>query len=133
MEPRQSAAVRIALAEDEPDVRTVFVRFLEALGHTVVFSAGNGEELVNKCAELPIDVVFVDLDMPVMDGLAAGELLAASGVPVILVSGHPDAEEVVLEHEPFAWRIRKPATTESVTRAIEQALAWPGRNAAGNA
>jgi hypothetical protein len=50
-----------------------------------------------------------------------------------LVSGHTDAEEVVLEHEPFAWRIRKPATRESVTRAIEQALAWPGRKTAENA
>jgi len=132
MEPRHSASVRIALADDEPDVRAVFVKFLEALGHTVVFAASNGDELVNKCAELAVDVVFVDLDMPVMDGLAAGELLAAKGVPVVLVSGHPDAEEVVLEREPFAWRIRKPASPESVTQAIEQALAWPGRKAAEN-
>ena len=132
MEPRQLAGIRVALADDEPDVRNVFVRFLEALGHTVVYAAGNGDELVNKCVELSVDVVFVDLDMPIMDGLAAGELLASQGIPVVLVSGHPDAEEVVLEHEPFAARIRKPATPESVTRAIEQALAWPGRKAAGS-
>lgn len=133
MEPRQSTAVRIAIADDEPDVRAVFMRFLEALGHTVVLAAGDGDELVNKCAESEVDVVFVDLDMPVMDGLAAGELLAARGVPVVLVSGHPDAEEVVLEHEPFAWRIRKPATAEAVSRAIERALSWPGRQASPGA
>lgn len=130
MSSQSNVAVRIALAEDDPDIRNVFVRYLEALGHTVVFAAGNGDELVNKCAELTVDVVFVDLDMPVMDGLAAGELLAAKGVPVVLVSGHPDAEEVVLEHEPFAWRIRKPATPESISRAIEQARAWPDRRSA---
>jgi response regulator NasT len=125
--------MRIAVADDESDVRNVFVRFLEALGHSVVYAASNGDELVNKCQELTVDLVFVDLDMPVMDGLAAGELLAAKGIPVVLVSGHPDAEEVVLEHEPFAWRIRKPATAESVARAIEQALAWAGRANAKNA
>jgi response regulator NasT len=133
MEFSQSGGIRIAIADDQPDVRGVFVKFLEALGHTVVYAAGNGDELVNKCADLSVDVVFVDLDMPVMDGLAAGELLAAKGIPVVLVSGHPDAEEVVLEHEPFAWRIRKPASPESVTRAIERALAWPGRKTAGSA
>ncbi len=133
MDTRPLATVRIALADDEADVRDVFVRFLEALGHTVVYAASNGDELVNRCADLNIDVVFVDLDMPVMDGLAAGELLAARGIPVVLVSGHPDAEEVVLEHEPFAWRIRKPATAENIARAIGHALAWPGRKPATDA
>ena len=30
--------IRIAVAEDEPDVRKTFVRLLECLGHKVVFS-----------------------------------------------------------------------------------------------
>jgi len=42
--------VRIALAEDEPDVRKTFVRLLEHLGHNVVCAVSNGAELVDGCS-----------------------------------------------------------------------------------
>jgi response regulator NasT len=117
------ASVRIAVAEDEPDVRKTFVRLLECLGHQVVCSAANGEELINQCVATEVDVAFVDLDMPIIDGLAAAEIVAEKGIPVILVSGHPDASKVVVENEPVVARIVKPATVETLQRAITQALA----------
>ena len=89
--------IRIAVAEDEPDVRSTFVRLLEVLGYKVVCAVGNGEELIEQCVQLEVDLAFVDLDMPVIDGLAAAEIISEKGIPVILVSGHPDARQVVLE------------------------------------
>ena len=68
--------VRIALAEDVPGNRKVIVRLLERLGHEVVCAVSNGAELVDECSEKNVDVVFTDLDMPVMDGLAAAQELA---------------------------------------------------------
>jgi len=88
--------VRIAVAEDEPDVRKTFVRLLECLGHTRVLSVSNGEELIDQCSQAEVDIAFVDLDMPVVDGLAAAEAVAERGIPVILVSGHPDVRQVVV-------------------------------------
>jgi response regulator NasT len=118
--------VRIAVAEDEPDVRKTFVRLLERLGHTVVCSAANGEELIDQCANAQVDVAFVDLDMPVVDGLAAAEVVSERGIPVILVSGHPDARQVVVENEPVVARIVKPATIDELQRAIRTALSSKG-------
>jgi two-component system, response regulator PdtaR len=115
--------LRIAVAEDEPDCRKIFVQLLEHLGHKVICAVSNGAELLDQCYGHQVDVVFVDLDMPVMDGLAAAQELAEKGVPVILISGHPDAKEVVLEHEPVAVCVSKPATLEEFKSAIEQALA----------
>src|SRR6478735_9827036 len=115
--------VRIAVAEDEPDVRKTFVRLLECLGHKVVCSVGNGEELIDQCNYDDVDIAFVDLDMPVVDGLAAAEIVSERGIPVILVSGHPDARQVVVENEPVVARITKPATVEALQRAIQKALA----------
>jgi two-component system, response regulator PdtaR len=117
------AQIRIAVAEDEPDVRKTFVRLLECLGHKVVCSVGNGEELIDQCAMEEVDIAFVDLDMPVVDGLAAAEIVSERGIPVILVSGHPDARQVVVEQEPVVARITKPATVEALQRAIQKALA----------
>ena len=116
------AQVRIAVAEDEPDIRTTFVKLLEHLGHTVVCAVSNGAELLDQCSGKQVNLVFVDLDMPVMDGLAAAQELAEKGILVVLVSGHPDAEEMVLEHEPVVLRVLKPATLERLQSAIEQAL-----------
>jgi len=123
MAEQQIASVRIAVAEDEPDIRKTFVRLLECLGHTVVCAVANGEELIEQCSKIEVDVAFVDLDMPIVDGLAAAEIVAEKGIPVILVSGHPDVKSVVVEKEPVIARIVKPATVESLQKAIQQALA----------
>jgi response regulator NasT len=123
MAEEQSLSVRIAVAEDEPDIRKTFVRLLEVLGHRVVYSVGNGAELLDQSLDDQVDVVIVDLDMPVMDGLAAAEEVERKGIPVILVSGHPDSERVVLDHEPVVARITKPASIESLQSAIRQAVA----------
>ncbi len=119
--------IRIAVAEDEPDVRSTFVKILELLGHKVVCAVGNGEELVEQCIQQEVDVAFVDLDMPIIDGLAAAEIISEKGIPVILVSGHPDARQVVLEQEPVVARITKPARTEDLQRAIQTAIASKSR------
>src|SRR6266478_7204516 len=84
MRDNGSPPVRIAVAEDEPDVRKTFVRLLECLGHKVVCSVGNGEELIDQCNLDDVDIAFVDLDMPVVDGLAAAEIVSERGIPVIL-------------------------------------------------
>jgi CheY-like chemotaxis protein len=76
---------------------------------------------------LEVDLAFVDLDMPIIDGLAAAEVISEKGIPVILVSGHPDARQVVLEQEPVVARITKPAKTEELQRAIQTALSSKSR------
>jgi two-component system, response regulator PdtaR len=114
--------LKIALADDVPGNRKVMVRQLELLGHEVICTVSNGAELVDQCSDRQVDVVITDLDMPVMDGLAAAEELAEKGIPVILVSGHPDAAEIVLEHEPVVTTVSKPASLENLQSAIELVL-----------
>jgi DNA-binding NtrC family response regulator len=115
--------VRIAIAEDDGDLRKAFVGMLELLGNQVVCAAADGAELLQCCHRDQVDLAVVDLDMPVVDGLQAAEEIAERGIPVVLVSGHPDVEEIVLEHEPVVTRIFKPATLESFRKAIAEALA----------
>ncbi len=119
----QTPPIRIALAEDEPASRQILVRLLAALGHKVIYAAADGAELVEECVVDEIDLVLLDLDMPVMDGLATAEYMSNQGVPVVLVSGHPDANELVLEHEPVAACVTKPASLRALRNAIADALA----------
>lgn len=84
-----SRGVRIAIAEDEPDVREYFRRILPQLGHDVVGAAANGEELVALCrAKLP-DLVITDLRMPGMDGDQAMKVVwSERPTPCIFISAY---------------------------------------------
>jgi CheY-like chemotaxis protein len=113
--------LNVAIADDEPTIRRTFEMLISAIGHTVACTAGDGEELVRKCSESKIDLAFVDLHMPVMDGLEAAELLAAKSIPVVLVSGHPDSAHLVLEEEPVVALIQKPASLPEILAAIAKA------------
>lgn len=118
----QTLSVRIALAEDEPASRNILARLLTSLGHEVVYEAADGAELVDGRPIDNIDLAVVDLDMPIMDGLATAEFMSTKGIPVILVSGHADADQLVVEHEPVAAYIRKPASLQTLRQAIAVAL-----------
>lgn len=85
------AKLRVAVADDDPDVREVLAKMLIALGHGVACQAATGHELVKQCMTFDVDLVVTDIQMPDMDGLdAAGLIYRNSATPVIVLSGHCD-------------------------------------------
>jgi AmiR/NasT family two-component response regulator len=97
-----NAALRIAIADDEPDMRDYFQDMLPRLGHTVVAVAQNGRELVEQCRRLQPDLVITDIKMPELDGIdAATQIYQHAPIPVILVSAYHDAaliERAEMDH-----------------------------------
>ncbi len=86
-----SAPLRIAVADDEPDMRDYFQKCLTRLGHQVVAVAETGQQLVDRCRATRPDLVITDIKMPDMDGIeAASRLYRERPVPVILVSAFHD-------------------------------------------
>ncbi len=90
-----STPLRIAVADDEPDMQLYFQKCLRRLGHQVVSVAGNGKELVEHCRDHRPDLVITDIKMPEMDGIdAAVQIYKEMAVPVILVSAYHDPDLV---------------------------------------
>lgn len=88
-------SLRIAVADDEPDMQDYFRTMLPQLGHSVVAVAGTGRELVEQCRTARPDLVITDIKMPDMDGIDAARQLYRDGpVPVILVSAFHDPETI---------------------------------------
>jgi response regulator NasT len=86
-------SLKIAVADDELDMRDYLQRILPVLGHQVVAVAKNGRELVEQCRTSRPDLVITDIKMPDMDGIDAATQIYRDGpLPVILVSAHTDPE-----------------------------------------
>jgi len=94
--PLTIAPVRILLVEDNPVNRKVATRLLEKAGHTVT-SAGHGHaalDVLDQRGWQAFDVVLMDIQMPVMDGLQAiaaireRERVLGGHLPVIALTAH---------------------------------------------
>ncbi len=91
--PQPGTGLRVLLAEDNPVNQRLAVRMLEALGCTVDV-ASNGREAVAAFACHPYDLVFMDCQMPEVDGYAAaGQMRRHEGgrgrrTPIIALTAH---------------------------------------------
>lgn len=116
-------SLTVSIADDEPLARETLDRLLAALGHRVLSVAENGQQLLDDCQRQPPELAIIDLEMPVLDGLAtAEELRLICDVPVILLSGHPDFQQVVRSREPIEVYLAKPVTLHALEAAIQQAV-----------
>ena len=122
----------VLVVEDHPLQRRVLVRMLESLGVTTVVEAEDGAQaLALLAADAMIDMVFTDLDMPTMDGLALMRKISehAPNVGVVVLSS---VERELLAAVEWLAReqnidlmgvIQKPATRQ----ALEAVLHHPTR------
>ena len=85
--------IRIAVADDEIDMRDFYEQVLTRLGYQVVAVAKDGRDLVDQCRVTSPDLIITDLRMPVMDGLQAIHFVAEErAVPAIVVSAYHNDE-----------------------------------------
>ena len=86
-----TSGLRIAVADDEVEMRDFFEKVLPGFGHQVLSVAENGTQLVEHCRELSPDLVITDIKMPELDGIEAStQICQERPVPVILVSAYHD-------------------------------------------
>ena len=78
--------LRVVIVDDEPLARAVIREFLKAHpGVEVVAECGNGFEAVKAVADLSPDLMFLDVQMPKLDGFEVLELLGRS-IPVVFTT-----------------------------------------------
>src|SRR5579863_181479 len=87
------ASLRVLLVEDNAVNQRLAVRLLEKRGHHVVV-AGNGAEALAATEKQDFDLVFMDVQMPEMDGLEATavirgkEKISGTHQPIIALTAH---------------------------------------------
>lgn len=81
----------ILLVDDDPAIRQILVRLLEEEDYAVL-TAANGLEAVVVNESAKIDLVLLDLNMPVKDGWETFEQLSSHSplLPIILITARPN-------------------------------------------
>jgi two-component system LytT family response regulator len=81
-------AFRVVIVDDEPLARAVVREYLKAHpGVEVVAECGNGFEAVRAVTELSPDLMFLDIQMPKLDGFEVLELLGRA-IPVVFTTAY---------------------------------------------
>ncbi|MGE4537140.1 MAG: GAF domain-containing protein [Desulfovibrio sp.] len=121
--------LRFLVVEDEAVNRLALARSLRKLGHTV-FEAGNGEEALRQLSLERVDVVIMDVQMPVMDGLAAvahirnGEVPGASRrLPVVALTAYAlEGDRKRFLAAGMDEFVTKPCEMEQLLRAVAKVV-----------
>jgi len=89
--PNENSAPTIMVVEDYDDTRMLLKKGLEGLGYSVL-EASNGQEAVDIAAREHLDLILMDLDLPILDGIVATQLIRQQSdmrVPIVAVTAYP--------------------------------------------
>ncbi len=115
--------VSVLVVDDSPIARKMLIRSLPGTWDIEIAQAGNGLEALAAYRAGRVDLMFLDLTMPEMDGYEVLETLRREDLNclVIVVSAdiQPRAQERVLEMGAIAF-IRKPVDADKVETVLRQ-------------
>jgi DNA-binding NtrC family response regulator len=116
--------IRVLLVDDEKDFIDVLAERLEARDFTA-FKAYSGDEALGLVREKDVDVVLLDVQMPVKDGVTVLQELKAFNplLEVIMLTGHSTVESAVEGMKIGAYDyLLKPTETKDLVEKIALAF-----------
>jgi PAS domain S-box-containing protein len=115
---------KVLVVDDQPEVLESAVALFEVMGYDVL-SASSGEQALAILERTPeIEVLFTDIVMPGMDGLALGRAArkVVPGINAILVTGYPDASLDLAAADRCEFHlVRKPFRMAEIARVLRRA------------
>lgn len=112
---------RILIVDDSPFARKLLQKALPSGPAVEVSQVGSGREAVEHCRTGRVDVMFLDLTMPDMDGYQVLEALRRNGsrclVIVVSADVQPEAQERVRQLGAAAF-VRKPADASRIQATL---------------
>jgi CheY-like chemotaxis protein len=121
----------ILVAEDEREIRELIVFSLQFAGFEAV-AVPNGQEAVQKAAEIKPDLILMDVRMPKMDGFEACRALKQQAetrdIPVVFLSAKGQETDIKMGYEAGADAyFLKPFTPEELPKRLIRVLSKYGK------
>ena len=118
--------LRVLIADDHPTNRKVAELMLSGVAEVV--SVVDGQEAVDAAFASPFDIILMDMQMPVMDGLTAVQRIRASSstcrdVPIVMMTANAMREHIEASRSAGAdVHLTKPITAETLFAAMNEAM-----------
>jgi len=113
--------IRVLLVDDEELALELLKKKLLELGEVEIIGlCNNGFEAVKECARLKPDVIFLDIEMPKLNGFDVIELLDKNNLPyIIFVTAYNDYAVEAFEKEAIDY-IVKPASIDRIKKSLDR-------------
>jgi two-component system LytT family response regulator len=114
--------MKTLIVDDEPIARRVLREELENVPHvSIVGEAENGKQALQQIAELKPDLVFLDLQMPVMGGFEVVQRLSGGHLPIIVIITAFDQHAIEAFEAGAVDYLLKPVGEERLRKAVDRA------------
>lgn len=113
---------KILIVDDEASMRFILRKALEKLQHIeIVGEATRGDEAVQLVEQLEPDAVFMDVDMPTLDGVEAAKLIVdiQPSTMIVFLTGHHQYMEDAFALYAFDY-ILKPFKIDRIKQTVEK-------------
>ncbi|MCM8832029.1 MAG: response regulator [Candidatus Omnitrophica bacterium] len=89
--------IKVLICDDEADFRELLHFWLESKGYTPILTS-NGEEAIRIIQSENPDIVFMDLHMPILDGVETIKRIRSfnKDIPIIMISAYVDDPKIIL-------------------------------------
>jgi two-component system cell cycle response regulator DivK len=124
------ASNTVLLVEDNEDSRDMLRKFLLMEGFSV-FEAKNGEEAIITAQEKKPDLILLDLNLPILDGIQAAEIIRSQtelcGIPIVAISAYGNRgmelfNNIRLLGDAYIGYLTKPISFGELNEQINAAL-----------
>ena len=114
--------MKTLIVDDEPIARRILREELEAISEVaIVGEAENGKQALQQIAALKPDLVFLDLQMPIMGGFEVVQKLSGGYLPIIVIVTAFDQHAIEAFEAGAVDYLLKPVGEQRLRKAIERA------------
>lgn len=120
--------INILIVDDSAVMRKMIIRTLTLCGLEIgnIYEAGNGKEGLDMLDKHWVDILFIDVNMPVMDGMEMLKLVRTRPdtrtLPVLIISTESNEDRIRMFDQNKAGFVHKPFTPEILKNKIEEKL-----------
>jgi len=117
--------LRVAIAEDDDDMRSVLRDLVSSLGVEVAEASSGGDLVMLLTSDQPVDLLITDVRMPWMTGfqVAVSARNSGIGIPIIIVTAFPDdTMRAQIDNLGGAVLLAKPFRPEELLTLVRERL-----------
>lgn len=137
MDAEEGRCLKVLIVDDEPVNRLVLARMIEHLGSQCL-EAASGPEALELLRQQPVDLVLMDIQMPVMDGITATRQIRAREralgrrpIPIIAITANTAGADLAnYRAAGMTDTVAKPINPRELLSTIAAALAQSHAKAA---